>query len=133
MSVRSDQTVMDAAKAMSDSNVGALVVLDQGRLSGVFSERDVLRRVVLKGLDPNKVHVAEVMTKKVLTVREDTDRHAVLRVMAENHVRHLPVVDIEGRVLTMLSMRHLLRAEVQDLEQTVWELAAEGAIDGPGG
>jgi hypothetical protein len=53
--------------------------------------------------------------------------------MSENHIRHLPVVDAEGRVITMLSMRHLLRAEVNDLKQTVWELVAETAVDGPGG
>jgi len=53
--------------------------------------------------------------------------------MSEHHIRHLPVVDAEGRVVTMLSMRHLLRAEVQDLQQTVWELIAENAADGPGG
>ena len=57
----------------------------------------------------------------------------MLRLMAEHHIRHLPVVDADGGVVTMLSMRHLLRAEVQDLTQTVWELVAENAVDGPGG
>jgi hypothetical protein len=53
--------------------------------------------------------------------------------MAKRHIHHLPVVDAGGRVVTMLSMRHLLRAGVKDLEQTVWELVAERAADGPGG
>jgi CBS domain-containing protein len=73
------------------------------------------------------------MTRSVLTVREDADRSSALKLMTENHIRHLPVVDADGRVLTMLSMRHLLRAEVQDLRQTVWELVKENTIDSPGG
>jgi CBS domain-containing protein len=124
---------MDAVRAMVERNVGATVVLDEDRLVGVFTERDVVTRVVLKGRDPETTPVAEVMTTSVLTVREDADRSSVLRLMNENHIRHLPVVNAEGRVLAMLSMRHLLRAEVNDLKQTVWELVADGAIDGPGG
>lgn len=133
VSVPKNATVMDAVRAMTDRNVGALVVLDEGRLLGVFSERDVVARVVLKRLNPETTPVAEVMTTSVVTVRESTDRSSVLRLMHEKRFRHLPVVDQEGHVLTMLSMRQLLHAEVQDLKQTVWELAAETAIDGPGG
>jgi CBS domain-containing protein len=133
VSVSKEATVMDAVRAMVERNVGATVVLDGGRLVGVFTERDVVTRVVLKNRSPEATPVAEVMTTSVLTVREDTDRSSVLRLMSENHIRHLPVVDAEGRVITMLSMRHLLRAEVNDLKQTVWELVAETAVDGPGG
>jgi CBS domain-containing protein len=90
-------------------------------------------RVVLERLNADTTAVADVMTTSVLTVREDADRSSILRLMAKRHIHHLPVVDAGGRVVTMLSMRHLLRAEVQDLEQTVWELVAERAADGPGG
>jgi CBS domain-containing protein len=124
---------MDAVRAMVERNVGATVVLDDTRLVGVFTERDVVTRVVLKRRNPETTPVAEVMTTDVLTVREDTDRSSVLRLMSERHIRHLPVVNAEGGVVMMLSMRHLLRAEVNDLQQTVWELVAETAIDGPGG
>jgi CBS domain-containing protein len=133
VSVEKGATVMDAVRAMVERNVGATVVLDGIRLVGVFTERDVVTRVVLRRLDPETTPVAEVMTTKVLTVREDADRSSVLRLMSDHHIRHLPVVDAEGGVVMMLSMRHLLRAEVNDLEQTVWELVAETAIDGPGG
>jgi CBS domain-containing protein len=133
VSIQKGATVMDAVRAMVERNVGATAVLDDKRLVGVFTERDVVTRVVLRRLDPDTTPVAEVMTTRVLTVREETDRSTVLRLMSENHIRHLPVVDSEGVVLTMLSMRHLLRAEVNDLEQTVWELVAETAIDGAGG
>jgi CBS domain-containing protein len=133
VSVPKGATVMDAVREMVARNVGATVVLDGERLVGVFTERDVVKRVVLEGRDPATTPVAEVMTRSVVTVREDTDRSSVLRTMNERHIRHLPVIDSKGRVLTMLSMRHLLRAEVYDLQQTVWELVSETAIDGPGG
>jgi CBS domain-containing protein len=113
VSVPKGATVLDAARAMA--------------------ERKVLTRVVLHGLPPESTPVTEVMTRSVVTVPRDADRSTVLRLMNEHHMRHLPVVDAEGRVVTVLSMRQLLRAEVQDLEQTVWQLVAETAIDGPGG
>jgi len=133
VSVPKDATVMDAVRAMANGRVSAAVVLEGGTLLGVFTERDLALRVVLKGLNAETTPVAEVMTRKVVTVREDTDRSTVLLLMNENHIRHLPVVDGEGHVKTVVSMRHLLRAEVQDLQQTVWEMAAETAVDGPGG
>jgi CBS domain-containing protein len=133
VSVTKNASVLEAVTAMVEQNVGATVVLDEGRLVGIFTERDVARRVALKRLPSESTPVGEVMTKTVITVREDADRSSVLRLMKEHHVRHLPVVDGSGTVVTVLSMRHLLRAEVQDLEQTVWQLVAETAIDGPGG
>lgn len=133
VSVSKDATVMDAVRAMADEHRSAVVVLEGEKLLGVFTERDVATRVVLERLDPDKTPISAVMTRNVVTVRENTDRSTVLLLMNRNHIRHLPVMDAEGRVKTMLSMRQLLRAEVQDLQQTVWELAAETAIDGPGG
>src|SRR6202035_744540 len=129
VSVPKNATVMDAVRAMVDNRVGATVILDDKRLLGIFTERDVVTRVALHMRNPETTPVAEVMTTKMVTVRENAERSTVLRLMSEHHIRHLPVVDAEGHVVTMLSMRHLLRAEVQDLEQTVWELIAETAID----
>jgi CBS domain-containing protein len=133
VSVREETTVFEAVGVLAEANVSAAVVLEGEKLLGVFSERDVCMRVVMQKLDPMTTPVSKVMTRNVVTVRENTDRSTVLQLMNKNHIRHLPVVDAEGRVKTILSMRQLLRAEVQDLQQTVWELAAETAIDGPGG
>ncbi|MGH7297423.1 MAG: CBS domain-containing protein [Polyangiaceae bacterium] len=133
VSVPKDATVMDAIRAMAAAGRSAVVILDAEKLLGVFTERDVAKRVVLDRLDPDKTPISSVMTRNVVTVRENADRSTVLMLMDKNHIRHLPVVDAEGRVKTVLSMRQLLRAEVQDLKQTVWELASETAIDGPGG
>ena len=132
-SVPRDATVLDAVRAMVASEVGATIVLEGSKLVGVFTERDVVRRVVLKGLDARTTPVAEVMTKSVVTVRENADRPSVLRIMNENNFRHLPVVDASGKVLAIVSMRQLLRAEVQDLQQTVWQLVAETTVDSAGG
>jgi len=133
VSVSKGATVMEAIQQMVDHIVGATVVLDDGRLVGVFTERDVVTRVVLKRRDPETTAVAEVMTQNPITVAPDTDRKDALRMMIDKHIRHLPVVEADGRVVAMLSMRHLLRADVDMLERTVWALVAETAIDGPGG
>ena len=124
---------MDAARAMVDGNTQAAAVVDDGKLVGVVSEHDIMLRVVLKGLDPEVTPVSDVMKTKIATVREDADRSTVLKLMSNQHVQHLPVVDAQGRVLAMLTLRHLLRAEVQDLRETVWQLVAENSIDAPGG
>jgi CBS domain-containing protein len=133
VSVGKTATVLDAVRTMVDAKHSATVVLEGEKLLGVFTERDVVRRVVLKGLDPKTTPVAEVMTRQVITVREDDDRSSVLKLMNEHHIRHLPVVDAQGRVLTIVSMRQLLRAEVQDLQQTVWSMVGETSADGAGG
>src|SRR5580658_11089003 len=129
VAVPKSATVLEAIQAMVERNVGATVVVEEGRLLGIFTERDVVTRVVSKRLDPETTRVDSVMTTAVKTVREDADRSSILQLMNTNHIRHLPVVDAEGRVVHILSMRHLLRAEVHDLQQTVWELVADTAID----
>jgi CBS domain-containing protein len=133
VSVGKAATVFETVQAMVEAKHGAAVVLEGSQLLGVFTERDVVRRVVLKGLDPKTTPVAEVMTRQVITVREDADRSSVLKLMNEHHIRHLPVVDAQGRVLTIVSIRQLLRAEVQDLQQTVWSMVGETSADGAGG
>jgi CBS domain-containing protein len=118
---------------MADRKVSAVVVVDRGKLLGILSEHDIVTRVVLKRLDPEATRVAEVMRTAVPTVRDDADRSSILRVMSEHHIQHLPVLDAQGQVVTIVALRHLLRAEVSDLKETVWELVAEKLPDGPGG
>src|SRR5947209_3246243 len=113
VAVGKSASVIDAVRAMVEHIVGAVVVLDDGRLAGVFTERDVVTRIVMKGLDPEKTCVAEVMTRNVATVRQTTDREEAMRIMVDKHIRHLPVVDAAGKVVAMLSMRHLLADNVE--------------------
>jgi CBS domain-containing protein len=133
VSIGKNATVLEAVRAMVEGKVGAAVIQDGPRLLGVFTERDVVRRVVLPGLDAKTTPITEVMTKNVVTVRENADRSSVLKLMHEHYIRHLPVIDAGGKVLAIVSMRQLLRAEVQDLQQTVWELVADTTADGAGG
>ena len=111
----SNETVRNAARRMSQQNVGAVAVLDSGRLVGVFSERDVMARVVAEGLDPDKTTVADVMTKDIVVAdpRESVD--SALAKMHSVGCRHLPVVK-DGNLVGMLSIRDLL--EVDDEENT---------------
>jgi CBS domain-containing protein len=131
--VQSESSVMDAIKAMADANVSAVVVLDEGRPKGIFSERDVVMRVVFKKRDASTTQVKDVMTTDVATVNADADRAVALKLMSDKHIRHLPVLDADGKMVAMLSMRHLLRADVADLEQSAEALAAYAGADGPGG
>jgi CBS domain-containing protein len=124
---------MDAVRAMVEGDVGITPVLDEGRLLGVVSQSDIVTRVVMKKLDPEATAIADVMTSPVVSVRETADRGSTIRLMIDHDIHHLPVVDGEGRVVAMLSMRQALRAEVHDLEQTVWELAADTMIVAHGG
>ena len=111
--VQKSATVSEAVRAMTEHNVGIVVVLDGDRLTGVFSERDVVRRVVERGLDPARTPVGEVMTTELVVGDADEDYQSAMRKMDRANIRHLPVVS-EGRLLSMLSIRDLMRVEMRD-------------------
>lgn len=106
--------VRAAAQTMSDRNVGAVAVVDSGRLAGIFSERDIMSRVVAKGLDPEGTPVAVVMSKELVVADPQEDVDAALQKMHSIRARHLPVVD-DGKLVGMISIRDLL--EVDDEQQ----------------
>ena len=112
-------SVYDAAKFMSEHKIGAAPVLSGKRLVGVFSERDLMTRVVVPGIDPIKTLVTVVMTQDLVVAEpEDTHEECVAK-MQKRGCRHLPVVQ-QGRLLGFLSLRDLLRV---DLEEKAEELA----------
>lgn len=113
--VREEQTVIDAVKTMVDNNVGALPVLKNDRLSGVFSERDLMRRVIVAGHDPSRVTVGEVMSKEIVTADINDDHLTCLRKMSSCGCRHLPVIE-GNRLVGFLSARDLMREEVEGKE-----------------
>ena len=106
----SNDTVFDVARLMSDKNVGAVAVLDSGRLVGIFSERDLMKRVVAAGLDPKRTLVMNVMTKDLVVGRPDDDISDALQKMHSIGCRHLPVVD-SGNLMGMISLRDLLEID----------------------
>ena len=127
-------TVMKSVKQMVAGHYGCVVVVDDGRLTGIFSERDLMLRVVDQGLSPLETTVGEVMTQKTLvTVSNETDTHEALALMVARHIRHLPVVERDGKVAGLLSIRNLLHHLVEELKDELNSLEAYFAADGPGG
>lgn len=108
------ENVREVAQRMSERNIGAVAVLDDGRLVGIFSERDVMSRVVAPGLIPEDTRIDSVMTRELVVADPGDDLDDALQKMNSVHARHLPVVD-DGRLVGMISLRDLL--EIDDAVQ----------------
>ena len=133
VSVGSAATVMEAIEAMSKASVGAVMVVDGEELKGVFTERDVMLRVVWEKKDPNTTSVSDVMTSPVVSInKEKTTVDAVLKTMSERHIRHLPILS-DGKVEGVISIRHLLQRKVENLTNELDSLEAYMSADGIGG
>lgn len=109
-----DMNVRSAVVTMSEANIGAAAVIDAGVLAGIFSERDLMSRVVAKGLNPDDTSVGLVMSKELVVAAPSEDVDTALQKMHSIRARHLPVVD-DGRLVGMISIRDLL--EVDDAQQ----------------
>ena len=111
--VQPTQTVFEAASYMVDCNVGAVPVLDDTKLVGIFSERDIMRRVVTEGRDPLTTHIGDVMSTDLRMVEPGASSEEAMCLMQTHGVRHLPVC--EGRTLVgFLSLRDLLRCHLDE-------------------
>lgn len=126
-------SVLAAVEAMAEEGVGAVAVVESGQLRGIFTERDVMLRVTLKGRKPQETPVREVMTSPVETASEEMTAEEALSFMVERHIRHLPVVKKDGQLLGMLSIRNLLEHMVEDLQRELHSLDQYLLNDGPGG
>lgn len=112
-SVSSDQTVLDALKLMADKNIGAVLVVDKGVLTGIFSERDYARKVMLKGRHSNDTLVQEVMTSHVITIEPQQRLEECMFIMSDRHIRHLPVMD-KGELIGIISINDVVTAIIRD-------------------
>jgi CBS domain-containing protein len=112
-------SVRDAALVMNEHKIGALVVLDEGRVAGMFTERDVLRRVVAEGRDPAATTIADVMTKEVVCCTPETSIDEARTAMRDRRIRHLPVVDSGGKLHGLVSIGDLNAHEARSQEQTI--------------
>jgi CBS domain-containing protein len=112
----SSATVREAAICMSERQVGAVLVTRDGALEGIFTERDLLHRVVAPGRDPNGTRLAEVMTKNPDTIEADDYAIEALSRMSERGYRHLPVLD-QGRLVGIVSRRDFLGEEIILVEE----------------
>ena len=114
-----EDSVRKATRLMSDQGVGAVIILADGELAGIFTERDAVKRVLAEGRDPDVTTLAEVMTSNVVTLSLEAWALDALRVMHEVGIRHIPV--LEGEVLVgMISIRDFIGVELQQLDIT-WD------------
>ncbi|MBC7707345.1 MAG: CBS domain-containing protein [Rhodoferax sp.] len=116
-----DLLVFDGLKLLAEYEVGAVVVMDEGRLVGVLSERDYTRKVALQGRNSRETRVADIMTREVVTVTPQTGTNTCMALMSQKKIRHLPVVD-GGRVLGMISIRDIMDDIIAGHEETIVQL-----------
>jgi CBS domain-containing protein len=107
-SVAPTMTIFDAVAEMNRNRVGSVLVIDAGRLVGIFTERDVLRRVVGAGVDPRRSQVADVMTAGVITISPEATIEDTMQIFTEKRCRHLPVIE-EGRLNGTISIGDVTR------------------------
>jgi CBS domain-containing protein len=119
--VRPDESVFSALELLARYEVGALMVMEGGRLVGVVSERDYTRKVALQGRNSKETRVADIMTRNVITVTPTTGTRICMSLMSEKKIRHLPVVD-GSTVVGMISIRDILDDIIADHEATIAQL-----------
>jgi CBS domain-containing protein len=132
--VRQEATVAEAIQVMLDNSVGAVAVVDaERRVAGIFTERDVLKKLALSGLDPQQTPVRNLMTTPVDMATTETTPGEAFEEMMSHHYRHLPIVDRDGRLLGLLSIRHLLQWRLEELSQQLDSMEQYVSNDALGG
>jgi CBS domain-containing protein len=126
--VTSSATVYEALGLMAAKNVGALLVVDEGRLVGIFSERDYARKIALLGKSSHDTPVAEIMTTKVVTIEPDRNAGECMALMTEKRIRHLPVM--ENGLVGVISIGDVVRAVVEEQAFTIRQLESYIASGG---
>lgn len=121
VSVTSTATVLDAAQLMNQHRIGGVVVIDEGRLVGIFTERDVLSRVVARQLDPATTLIRDVMTSALLTIPADAPVDECRALMTERRVRHVPVVGPAG-IEGLVTSGDVMAWEVGEHQTTIRQL-----------
>ncbi|MCH7601154.1 MAG: CBS domain-containing protein [Planctomycetes bacterium] len=115
-----DATVLEAAQLMNERMIGSVLVVQQGTLAGIFTERDVMRRIVAEKRDPAKTRLSEVMTKQVACATPHTPLDEVRVAMREKRIRHMPVIAEDGRtILGMISIGDLNKVNLQAQAETI--------------
>lgn len=120
-SIDPSATVFEAIATMAEKEVGALLVMQEGRLAGIISERDYTRKVILKDKSSKATRVSEIMTSGVVSAGSGQHIDECVALMKEYHIRHLPVVD-DGAVTGMLSLRDLFSAIIDEQAHTIEDL-----------
>src|ERR1700690_223010 len=119
--IEPDSTAYRALELMADKNIGALMVMENGKLVGVFSERDYARKVILKGKASKSTTVREIMTSSPISIKPAMTLWESMVLMSQNHIRHLPVMDNDV-LLGVLSNRDVVNKLISDYESTIEKL-----------
>jgi CBS domain-containing protein len=116
-----DQPVLDAIRLMAEKSIGALLVMQEGRLVGIVSERDYARKVVLQGRSSATTPVRDIMTREVLCVGLNDTADRCMQIVTDRRIRHLPVVD-GGVVIGVVSIGDLVKAVIEDQQVEIAQL-----------
>jgi CBS domain-containing protein len=116
-----DAPVIEAIRLMAEKSIGALLVMQAGKLVGIVSERDYARKIVLQGRSSREAPVSDIMTAQVITVALDDTVEHCMQVVTDRRIRHLPVMDA-GHVLGVVSIGDLVRAMIQDQQLELEQL-----------
>ena len=120
-SVSPQSTIRQALELMADKNIGALLVLEENQLVGMFSERDYARKVVLKGKSSVDTQVQDIMTTEVICVKVNQTFTECMQTMTDHHIRNLPVMD-EQKVIGLISIGDVVKVILQEHTRTIEEL-----------
>ena len=120
-SIDPDDSVLDAMKLMAEKEIGALLVMEDGKLVGILSERDYARKVILKGRSSEQTPVKDIMTTNVLCARPEQSIEECMALMTDKHIRHLPIINGE-RVDSVLSIGDLVKATIAEQQFMIEQL-----------
>jgi len=120
-SITSDASVYDAIKLMADEEIGALLVIDDGKLVGIISERDYARNIVIKGRSSKDTPVREIMTRNVIYTTSEKNANECLALMTAKHVRHLPVFT-DNQLIGVVSIGDLVKAIISEQKDLIHRL-----------
>jgi CBS domain-containing protein len=115
-------TVYEAVALMADKGIGALLVMEGDKLVGLLSERDYARKIILKGRSSKDTRVDEIMISSPISITPDRSIGDAMRIMTESRVRHLPVVDVRGTVVGIVSLGDLVKWVISSHEETIEQL-----------
>lgn len=117
-SVTQDNTVFEALELMAEKNIGAVLVLEDNELIGIFSERDYARKVILQGRGSKDTLIRDVMTSRVITVETDEQIEQCMQIMSDKHIRHLPV-NQRGQLVGIISINDIVSAIISEQKEHI--------------
>ncbi len=124
-SLPSAATVLDAAKYMTDMNVGSVIVVDDDKPSGILTDRDIVTKVLSQDKDPKTTRIRDIMTSPAVTISEDKDIVDVTRLMSSHKIRRFPVVDANGKIIGVITLDDVLVFLGQEMQNIATALKTE--------